>query len=123
MKAILLRNWLTVVLSFVSTLSPIHSMKEAIPQPHPTAVVVKLPQKNLAVMPLEVKPIQEKAPLLASALNYTYTFTGQATIGGQPCSNTRVEIRVTSDKGSDIENVTTGADGRYSVSIPVTGEP
>ena len=123
MKAILLRNWFSLVISFVSTFSPIHTVKEVVPQSQPVAVVARLPHKTLAVNPVAVTPARETAPLLASAQSYTYTFAGLATSEGQPCNNARVEVRVTSDHGADIQNVTTGKDGRYNVSIPVVGEP
>jgi hypothetical protein len=121
MKTIILRNWLSVVLSFVSTFSPVHTIKEAIPQSHPVAVVAKASQ-NLPVKHLASRSL-DTAFLMASAKQYNYVFAGQATCEGQPCSNARVQIEVTSEYGSNVREATTDANGRYSVSMPVKGEP
>ena len=124
MRTLLMRNWLSLLMSFFTTLSPVQITKEAIPQTHPGALVAQAKRPiALAVKLKATRPAEKTSSPLNSFHGYAYTFAGQATLDGEPCPNARVEVRVTSGYGFDIQNVQTGPDGRYRVTLRVQGEP
>ncbi len=148
MKKTFAKNWFTVALSIIGLASPIllnnmsNEMGRKVALKHHRTLIatqVGAPAADLAAVP-DATPVASdqdmkqtdtliaqtppiKNTFLASAREYTYTFAGQATFDGRPCPNARVEIRVTSEYGADIHQVTTGPDGRYSLAVPVTGKP
>src|SRR5438094_4237451 len=119
MERILGNNWMAVALSILGVMYPMQFNEEALTLSNPVHAVAPR-NGNTVAKPVAHRSVKANT-LVANSRLYTYTFTGQASSEGQPSANARVEIRVTSDSAADIHEVMTGPDGRYSLSVPVTG--
>jgi len=58
-----------------------------------------------------------------SPRSYTYVFTGRATCDGRPCSNTRIDLLVSSPKDTIIQHAQTNDTGEYRVTVPIVTTP
>ena len=61
--------------------------------------------------------------LLRTMAEYSYEFRGQANCSGQPCANVNVRVRVLTRYDEQTQEVTTGADGKYAVTVSAIGAP
>jgi hypothetical protein len=124
MEKTLVNNWMTVALSILAVMYPMQFNKEVLALSNPVHAVLPFDSNTpvKAMTPMARRSVRPNA-LRASSRLYTYTFTGKATYEGQPLANASVEIRVTSEYAAEFHMVTTGRDGRYSLSVPVTGKP
>ena len=120
MERIPVNNWLTVALFMLCALYPMQLSRDVLAIASPLNAVAAYNQP-LAIEPVSPRVVKSNG-LNAPSRSYTYTFTGLATFKGQPMTNVRVEIRVTSEYAADIHEVTTGPDGRYTLSVPITGK-
>jgi hypothetical protein len=124
MEKTLVNNSLAIVLSVMGLIYPMEFNSDVLALSNPVNPVAPLHWDTPA------KPMTRVAQrsahfnaLRADSRLYSYTFTGTATYEGQPLANASVQIRLTSEYAADFHTVTTGPDGRYSLSVPVTGKP
>ena len=122
MERILIKKWLVVALSILGAIRPMQTYKEEKPVPQNPVHEVNSVARQAAAK-RSVHPKRRPTNLVADSRSYSYTFRGLATAEGQPATNARVEIRVTSDYAADMFQVSTGSDGRYTLTVPVTGKP
>jgi hypothetical protein len=122
MERILGNNKLALALSILGVMYPMQFNKEVLALSNPAHAVVPFNWNSVvsAVVPMVHRAVKSNA-LRVNSRAYTYTFTGKATFEGLPLANARVEIRVTSDSAADIHEVITDPNGRYTLSVPVTG--
>src|SRR5258708_28943026 len=122
MKTLLLRNWLSMVLSFMGAFSPVQFHKEALPKMIPAQALVAQAVRPVKQAIQITHKTHKTAHLNIGARTYTYVFAGKASFNGMPSANAQVNVRASSENGIFTRQTRTDADGIYRVSMTVTGK-
>ena len=113
MKSILIKNWFTLILSFLGVFPPAPATHEALPLPQRTS------QAHVSHFVPAHRPVTPSAPA-----SYTCIFEGRATSSGLPVADAKVLLRVIGPGRHESQHfTTTEADGTYSYLVHVQGTP
>jgi hypothetical protein len=119
MKIYLFRYWPSIVISILGIAGPSQIAKDSRLQAAPIPAAVARSQ----ALNKPTFQIIKTAPLMTFTQRYTYVFAGTAICQGQPCPNARIEVRVTSEFGEQIQHIITRSDGTYKTAFHLIGTP
>jgi hypothetical protein len=118
MNSFLLRNWFSVVLSFLGVFNPMSIQKESIPALQ-TIQVVHTIKPAVAV----TRKAQPASHLSKGIRAYTYIFAGKALDNGQPSASAEIVLELTTSNGTEIHRIKTAQDGSYQIAASLLSKP